>query len=270
MNLSIPTKVWFLGSLVEVWSWTAWASVVWIIFLQFVGWALTRSTAVPRALTWWAVVCGWSAVWPVRCVTVGSVTAALVCWMGSPWAASIVALPIPLLWFRVASVQVIRAGAAMSAIPGLWSAPAFPFSIFLAVSRAWSGVAVSVWLVMLCWCPWRWYFVRASMSICLYSSHSWHLMWGQCHALCPGSWHWKHWSFPLYIMLTVEDGRMVAVSCCAALSFSVMASFSVCGSFSYILAARLCVFLSPFMKILIMAVSFVKLQHFASVLNWWT
>ena len=71
------------------------------------------------------------------------------------------------------------------------------------------------------------------------------------------------------IMLTIEDGRMVAVSCCAALSFStsVMASFSVCRSFSLIRAAKLCTFFSPFMKILMVAGSFVKLQHLASILN---
>ena len=47
--------------------------------------------------------------------------------------------------------------------------------------------------------------------------------------ICPGSWHWKHWSSSHDIMLTIEDGMIVMVSCCAALSFSasVMASVNV-------------------------------------------
>ena len=72
-----------------------------------------------------------------------------------------------------------------------------------------------------------------SMTLCLYSSHSWHLILGQCCVMCPGSRHWKHWSSSFDIMLPIDDGRMVVVSCCAALKFptSVMASFSVCGIF---------------------------------------
>ena len=126
--------------------------------------------------------------------------------------------------------------------------------MFSGVSRVWPGVAVSVHPVMLCWCAWRQYFawaVHDYMSILFAFMAS---MWGQCHAMCPGSWHWRHQSSSFDIMLTIEDGKMVAVSC-AALSFytSVMASFSVCGSFSLILAAKLCVFFSPLMKILIVA-----------------
>ena len=72
-----------------------------------------------------------------------------------------------------------------------------------------------------------------SMTICPYSSHSWHLMWRKCHTMCPSSWHWKHWSSSLDTILTVEDRMFVMVSCCAALSFftSVMASVNVRGSF---------------------------------------
>ena len=111
-------------------------------------------------VTWWVVVYGWSLVWLVGCHS-GSMTMALVCWMGLPWAAYIVAVAIPLLWSGVASVQVTTAGAAMSVILRLWSQPVSPFSIFLVVSRAWPGVAISVHLVMLCWCTWRCHFMRA-------------------------------------------------------------------------------------------------------------
>ena len=111
MDLSLPTMMWSLGSLVGVRSWTAYVSVVGIIFWCSVGWAWTWSTAVLRMVTRWAVVCGWSVVWSVCCVTVGSVTVALVCWMGLPWAASIATVPIPLMWSGVAFVQVTMAGA---------------------------------------------------------------------------------------------------------------------------------------------------------------
>ena len=70
-------------------------------------------------------------------------------------------------------------------------------------------------------------------------------------------------------MLTAEDEIIVAVSCCTALNFStsVMASISVCGFFSQIQAATLGVFLRPFLKILMIAESFMKLHHLASILN---
>ena len=66
-------------------------------------------------------------------------------------------------------------------------------------------------------------------------------------------------------MLTVEDGMIVLVSCFAAFSFSifVIAYFNVCGSFSSILAAKLCAFLRPLVKLLMVAVSFVKLHLLA-------
>ena len=70
-------------------------------------------------------------------------------------------------------------------------------------------------------------------------------------------------------MLTIEDGMIVVVNCCAELSFStsVMASFSFYGSFAKILAAKLWVFFRPLMKFLMDAMSFVKLHCLASVLN---
>ena len=204
MNLSIPTKVWFSGSLVGLWSSTGWASVVWIIFWWSVGWELMWSTAVPRVVTWWAVVCGWSVVWLVRHVMVGSATVASLCWMGFPWAASIVVVPIPLLQSGAAFIQATMVWAVMSAIPRLWSGPASPFLIFLVVSRAWPGVAVSVQLVVLCWCAWSWYFVSAVHD---YMSIFFAFMTSHMRAvLCDMSWFlaWKHQSSLFDIMLTLR------------------------------------------------------------------
>ena len=107
------------------------------------------------------LVCGWSVMWPVWCDMVGSAAVALAYWTRSPWAASIASVPIPSLPSGAASVQVMMTGAVMSAIPTLWSGPISPISIFLVVSRAWPDVAVFVCLVMLCWCAWILYFVRA-------------------------------------------------------------------------------------------------------------
>ena len=161
MDLPIPIGVWFSGPLVGVRSWIALFPEVWFIFCLSVWWAWAQFTVVLGVVTWWASVCRWSVIWLVWCVKMGSAAVASVCWVGLPWAASIVDVPIPLLWSQVASVQVMMAGAAISAIPRLWSGPVSPDSIFLAASRVWPGVAVFVHLVMLCWHAWRWYLVRA-------------------------------------------------------------------------------------------------------------
>ena len=117
--------------------------------------------AVLRVVAWWAVVCGGFVMWPVWCVMVGSVTVSSVCWTGPPWAASMAAEPVLLLWSGVASVQVMTAGTAVSTVPRLWSGLVSSFLVFPVVSRTWSGVTVSVCLVVWHWCSWRGYPVRA-------------------------------------------------------------------------------------------------------------
>ena len=79
---------------------------------------------------------------------------------------------------------------------------------------------------------------------CDYSSHSEHLMLGQYLANWPCSWHWKHLSSSFVIMLIIDSGVMVAVSCCTALcvSTSDMASLSICSPFLYMWAAKLWAF----------------------------
>ena len=91
---------------------------------------------------------------------------------------------------------------------------------------------------------------------------------GQCLAIWPCSWHWKHLSLSFVIMLTVDGGVMVAVSC-TALSFSTsdIALLSICCPFSYMQVAKLWAFFKPLMNIMIVATSLVKLQLLAAVLN---
>ena len=94
-------------------------------------------------------------------------------------------------------------------------------------------------------------------------------MLGQFLAICPCSWHWKQQSSSFDIMLTVDGGVAVAVSCCTAFSFltSDIALVSVCGPFLYMWVARLWAFFKPSMNILMVAASFVKLHLLASVLK---
>ena len=167
---------------------------------------------------------------------------------GITLSSSLAALSTPLLWSEVASVQVTMAGAGMSTIARWWFESVSSFLIFLAVSRAWSCVAISMCLVMWCQCSRRGYFMRAvhdNMSTVI-TFMTYDMMAVSCiSAICSGSWHWKHLSSLLDIMSTAEDGMIVVVSCCAALNFStsVISSFNICGLFSYIVAAKLCAFL---------------------------
>ena len=67
-----------------------------------------------------------------------------------------------------------------------------------------------------------------------YSSQLKHHICGQWCAMCPNSWHWKHLSSSLVITFPVDEGRSVAVNCCAAwsLSTSLMGSTRFWGPFS--------------------------------------
>ena len=94
-------------------------------------------------------------------------------------------------------------------------------------------------------------------------------MLGQCLAMWPCSWHWKHLSSLFVIMLTIDGGVMVAVSGCTALSFSTsdMASLSICGPFSYMQVDKLWASFNPLINILVVATSLVRLYLLAAVLN---
>ena len=69
-------------------------------------------------------------------------------------------------------------------------------------------------------------------------------MLGQFLAICPCSWHWKQQSSLFDIMLTVDGGVIMAVSCYTAFSFwtSDITSLSICGPFSYMQVAKLWAF----------------------------
>ena len=145
--------------------------------------------------------------------------------------------------------------------------------VFTAVSGAWPGMVAFVWfgLVVLCWGSQRRYpvwTIHYNVSILITFEN---LVLGQFLAICPCSWHWKQGSSVFDIMLTVNGGVIVAVSCCTALSFSTLdiTSLSVCGPFSYMWVARLWAFFKPSMNILMEAASFIKLHLLVSVLNQW-
>ena len=129
----------------------------WIVLWWPVRCAWTWSAVVLRVVAWWAVVCGGFAVWPVWSVMAGPVTVSSVCWRGLSWAASMVAGSVPLMWSGAASVQVMTAGAAVSAVSRTWSGLVSSFLVFPVVSRAWSSVAVSVCLVVQHQCSQRGY-----------------------------------------------------------------------------------------------------------------
>ena len=95
-------------------------------------------------------------------------------------------------------------------------------------------------------------------------------MFGQCLAMWPSSWHWKHLSSSFIIMLTIDAGVTVVVSCCTALSFSTsdIASLSISDPFSYMWVSKLCASFKPLRNILIVSASFVQLHLLAAVPNW--
>ena len=97
-------------------------------------------------------------------------------------------------------------------------------------------------------------------------------MCGQYHVMWPVSWHWKHLSLSLDMVLTNEGGSRVDVICWVAWSFltSFMVSARLCGPFSYTLVARVCAFFRPLRNIPIVAASLLNLHLLASHLNQWT
>ena len=86
------------------------------------------------------------------------------------------------------------------------------------------------------------------------------------------SWHWKHLSLSLDMVLTNDGDSKVDVICWAAWSFSTshMVSARLCDPFLYTLVARVCAFFRPLRNILIVAASLSNLHLLASHLNWWT
>ena len=111
-----------------------------------------------------------------------------------------------------------------------WNDFAYPCSHGSVWNMTWHGGCCVVWVGdpkvgILC---------GQSITTWPYSSHSKHQMLGQFIAMCPCSRHWKQQSSSFDIMLTVDGGVMVAVSCCTGLSFSTsdIVLMSVCHPFS--------------------------------------
>ena len=96
-----------------------------------------------------------------------------------------------------------------------------------------------------------------------------HLMLGQFLAIRPCPWHWKQWYSSFDIMLTVDCGIIMAVSCCTALSFSTsdIASLSICGPFSQMWVARLWAFFKPLMNILMVGCNIYKVASLSFCLE---
>ena len=147
MELPICAKVWFLGSLIGVSSWTAGSSLVRMIFQWSVGWVWMWSTVILIAVSWWAVACGWFVVCDGGvCDCVFGVLNGIIlsCFYSS------CACLITVIWCSLCVNHV--AGATMSAISRLWSGPVSSFSTISAVLRVWSSVVTHVCLVMWHWC----------------------------------------------------------------------------------------------------------------------
>ena len=265
------------GALLVLWytSWTTgvWVWPMWIYLWGFVGWMWTWLASICGVVLG-ASVCRWSAVWSMWSVTVRSMAITPLCGIGALWVTPVMMVIIPMLWSRMASIGVMMTAAVVSVKSWLRPWIAYPVPVLIAVSGTWSGMVASMQsgLVMLCWSSHRRDLMWATIAMWLYSSYSKHLMLGQFLAMWPCSWHWKHLSLWFDIMLTIDGGVMVAVSCCTALSFSTldMLSLRACSPFSYMWVAKLWAFFKPLMNILIVATSLVKLHLLASVLNWCT
>ena len=202
---------------------------------RLVGWMWMRSTMLSRVVSWRTSMCGWSAMGLVWCAALGSMAVISICGVWASWATPGVAVIIPMSWLWVGSVWIMMTQAAMSVKMRLWSGMTSPVPVLTVVPQTWSGMVASVrsgW-----WCfggvPKGGMLCGQSMTMWPYSSHLKHLMLGQFCVICPCSWHWKQWTSSFDIMLTVEGGIIMAVSCCTALSFSTseITSVSICGSF---------------------------------------
>ena len=154
--------------------------------------------------------CGvsWWGLW--LCTSVG--------WARSFWAASVMAASIPVLWSRVASMLNSNG----SRCDVLWKWDCHLDWLQLSLSSWWClKFDLAWWLLCDLWCvpgvPEGGILCGQSMTMWPYSSHPWHLMWGQCHVICPGSWYWKQQSSSFNITLTVEGRIIVAVSCCSGI-----------------------------------------------------
>ena len=222
----------------------SWSAGVWVWHMQissweFVGWTWMWSTMSSGVVSWRTSMCGWSVQWGWCGVLHGRTNGCnLYMWsmsimLGTPE----VAVIIPMSWTGATFVWVIMTWAAMSVKMRLWSGTTLPVPVFMVVSWTWSiGVAfVRSGLVMFCWGSWRRYpmwTIHDNVAI-LITFKTPNVGATSCYVSLFLTLE-TAWSSSLYIMLNVDGGIIMVVSCCTALSFSTsdIAWLSVCGPFS--------------------------------------
>ena len=184
----------------------------------FIWSTCSRSATIPG-------VSGWPSVWHGEVITIRA-------WVTATWSASVRA---SVLWSGVVPVWLWAIPTVTLVIAGMWlgSGPVIPVPVPVMMPRSWSSMVpcIGVMSLLMCRCAWWWYSVWA---ICCYRTILITIKTSYMQAMCPDSWHWKHWSPSLDIILTVDEGNSVAVNCCTAWNFStsLMASDSDWDPFS--------------------------------------
>ena len=221
--------VWFSSWSAGVGTWS-----MWVLSWRWLGWLWMWPIAISGLITWRVSMCGWSVMWSMWCVTVRSMAVASIGRVQSLWDASGVVASIPVLWSNVAFVGIMMTQFVMSSKMRLWSGSASPVSVFTVLSWTWSGMATSGTFVVSHWGSWRRYHmwtIHDNVTIFV--------------ALIAPNMRASSCYMSLFLVLEsviffmrhhidCEGGMIIAVNCCAALSFSTseMASVSVWGPFS--------------------------------------
>ena len=121
------------------------------LIARFVGWTW-MSVAPISGVVWKASVHGWSAVWSLWCVMVGSMAITPVCGIWALWATPVLVVIIHMSWSGAASIWIMTTWAVVSMEMWLWPGKPLPVPVLKAVSGAWPGMVtfVQFGLVMLC------------------------------------------------------------------------------------------------------------------------
>ena len=147
LHSGVLLVMWFASWCNEVWVWPMWG-----LSWGFVGWIWMQQASI-SGVVWWAAVCRWSVVWSMWSVTARSMAITPVCRIWVSWATPVMMASIPMLWSRMASIEILKTWAAVSV--KMWLRPwmVLPVPVFIAVSGTRSGMVTFVWfgLVMLCW-----------------------------------------------------------------------------------------------------------------------
>ena len=244
---------------------------VWFMPWWSVGWSWMWPTEISGSTTWRGLVFGWLVMWLVQCVMVRSVAVSSVSWARSSWVAPMVAASILVLWSRVAFMQIVMTQASMSSVVQSWSGSALPASIFTVVPWTQSGMVTFVLFVMCHWGSGRRYSVwtvHDNMTILVaFIAPNVRAM------LCDMSWFLTLETAILFIWHHINCREWD--NCCHEMLYGIKLlhfrdDISKClRSFFIDACCQTMGILNPFTKILMVAVSFVKLHLFATVLNLW-